>query len=666
MPEYDDELIRSNDGLGETFSDVLERALSRRQFIKGTVLGAAMVAVGARTQPSAPLNQLSFQQISPSTEDKLILPDGYKAQVVLKWGDPIFKNAPRFDPQQQTAEKQAQQFGYNCDFVAFFPLPLGSNSSTRGVLAVNHEYTNNDLIFEGADFNNPSKEMVDVFMQAHGMSLVELQSNESGDWSLVADSKNNRRISMTTEFILSGPVAGHEWVRTKEDPTGLKVIGTLNNCAGGKTPWGTVLSGEENFQSYFSHLSKLDKTDPKAISHERYGIATGEAQHKWSKYYDRFDVSKEPNEPFRFGWVIEADPYDPSWKPKKRTTLGRMRHEACTFALTKDGRVAFYTGDDARFEYVYKFVTEEKYNHDDRKANRDLLDKGTLYVAKFKDDGTGEWMPLVYGFGPLNKENGFDSQARVLIETRRAADLLGATKMDRPEDIEPNPVNKKVYVVCTNNSRRGVGENPKPDPANPRPDNRGGHIIELTEKDDDYAATEFVWSLLLVCGDPKDPTTYFSGFPKEKVSPIACPDNIAFDNVGHLWIATDGAPSALKMNDGLFATPLWGPERGYVRQFFSSVPGSEVCGPEFTPDNTTLFLAIQHPGDPDEDGKPPVSRWPDGGGAPPRPSVIAIRAEDGSPIGRPKAPASFGFIGKAMNAVEMAAHWVVNRRSEKS
>jgi Predicted phosphatase len=319
-------------------------------------------------------------------------------------------------------------------------------------------------------------------------------------------------------------------------------------------------------------------------------------------------------------------------KPVKRTWLGRFRHEAQTFAVTPSGRVAVYTGDDARFEYVYKFVTNGTYKPGDRQANMRLMDDGMLYVAKFNDDGTGEWLPLEFGKGPLTEANGFTSQGDVLIKTRQAADALGATKMDRPEDIEPNPVNQKVYMVMTNNTDRGKEGKPGPDAANPRAENKFGHIIEVTEDGNDYAATTFTWEIFMLCGDPEDDSTFFAGFDKSKVSPIATPDNITFDLKGNLWIATDGQPGTLKLNDGLFAVPVEGPGRGHLQQFFASVAGSEVCGPEFTPDNKSLFLAIQHPG---EGGtfEEPVSNWPDGT-QPVKPSVIAIRANNGGVIGQ--------------------------------
>jgi secreted PhoX family phosphatase len=536
-----------------------------------------------------------------------------------------------FDASSLTAAEQERRFGYNCDYVGFLPLPFGTQSSERGLLVVNHEYTNPELMFPAYDPKSVTADQVAVQAASVGLTVAEIRFSAAGGWTLDVQSKLNRRISFNTEMAISGPAAGAEWMKTSADPQGRTVIGTTANCSAGKTPWGTVLSAEENFQDYFANLSSIAKDDPRRAVHERYGVHAAASEYRWEIGYERCDLKNEPNEPFRFGWVVEVDPYEPDSKPVKRTALGRFRHEAATTVVTKGGRVALYSGDDAMFEYVYKFVTSKRYDPKDRKANRDLLDDGVLYCARFDDDGGGEWLPLVHGHGPLTAENGFGSQADVLINTRRAADLLGATKMDRPEDIEANPVNNKVYLVLTKNSKRGAEGNPTTNKANPRSINKHGHIIELTEEGDDHAATRFTWDIFLLCGDPKEEDTYFAGFDKSRVSMISSPDNIAFDLDGNMWIATDGQPSALKVNDGLFAVPIDGENRGYLRQFFSSAPASEVCGPEFTPDCRNLFLAIQHPGEGSTFEKPSTS-WP-GEQGPPRPSVIVIRAADGGVIG---------------------------------
>lgn len=653
--EGDKSKIYSTAGRGETFADIMTRRLSRRGMLKGTAAASAFVVAGplltngASAQEATPgaAPSLTFEAIAASTAAEPNVAAGYTVTPFLKWGDSLFADAPAFDTMAQTAAGQAMQFGYNCDWIAFLPLPQDSDTPDHGLLVVNHEYTNPELMFPGYLTPNPeytpesedipeflpntSKDIVDTELEAHGLSVVEVQRDASGQWAIVPDSTYNRRVTATTEMTVSGPAAGADLLKTSGDPTGTSVIGTLNNCAGGVTPWGTVVSGEENFQQYFANLESLPEDDPVYAHHARYGVTEGASERLWETVYDRFDVSKEPNQPFGYGWGIEFDPYDPTSTPKKRTALGRNKHEGHTSVVAPSGQVVIYAGDDERFEYAYKFVTAGAYDPDDRAANFDLLDEGTLYVARFNDDGTGEWLPLVAGEGDLNEANGYGTQADVVINPRGAADLVGATKMDRPEDFETNPVNQKVYLVCTNNTQRGPEGKADVDEANPRSENAFGHIIEITEDSDDHAATTFAWEIFLLAGDPADESTYFAGFPKDQVSGFANPDNIWFDVNGNLWIATDGQPGTLEVNDGVFAVPTDGPERGFVKQFFAAVLGAEVAGPSFNPDNTALFVSIQHPGEGSNYEEPSTS-WPETSG-PPRPTVVVIQKDDGGVIG---------------------------------
>jgi hypothetical protein len=452
-------------------------------------------------------------------------------------------------------------------------------------------------------------------------------------------------------------------LRTQADPTGTRVLGTIANCAGGKTPWGTYLTAEENIDDYFGGAgSWAGGTDDFATldAHARFPL-TEASLYGWDHADPRFDVRREPREALRFGWIVEIDPQDPTAAPRKRTALGRFSHEGANTILARDGRVAVYMGDDEKFEYVYKFVTQQRFDPAHRAANRDLLDAGTLYAARFDADGTGTWLPLVHDEdGPLNARAGFRSQADVVIKCRAAADLLGATPMDRPEDIEPSPVTGRVYIACTKNGdrerhdRRDYYMNREidlgADAANPRARNEFGHIIELIEAGDDAAATAFAWNIFMLAGDPRAPgtrlltraedlrpglpergDTYFGGFgDAAQLSPIACPDNLGIDPAGRLWIVSDTDDRSLP-NNGCFVVPTSGPDRGHLRQIASGPVGCEVCGCEFTPDGRTLFLSIQHPG---EGGtvEAPRSDWPDRGGLPPRPSVVAITREDGEPL----------------------------------
>ncbi|WP_299360373.1 PhoX family phosphatase [uncultured Paracoccus sp.] len=664
-PSFTTSQLEAADGPGlnptenATMGEIIAARFSRRGFLRGSL---AVSAIAATVSPLAILtaneahaggaSRFSFKEVEAGVDETHHVADGYDADVLLRWGDPIFPDSPAFDPAAQTADKQRRQFGYNNDYVGYIPL---DGSSSHGLLVVNHEYTNEHLMFPGIvtvvevpDEDNPGQTVqelqiapadrnrVDVEMAAHGGTIVEIRRGSAGKWQVVRDGALNRRIMADTEMEIAGPAAGDPRLQTSADPTGRHVLGTINNCAGGVTPWGTYIMAEENFHGYFS--GELPADHREAINHARYGVP--DAAYAWAQFYDRFDLSKEPNEPNRFGWVVEVDPMDPNSVPRKRTALGRMKHEGAQNIVARDGRVVFYLGDDERFDYVYKFVTAGTYDPDDRAANMNLMDEGTLYVARFAEDGTMEWLPLVHGQGPLTAENGFESQADVLIEMRRAADLLGATKMDRPEDIEPNGANGRVYVMLTNNTRRDEA-----DAANPRVENAFGHIIEIAEADGDFAATTGTWEVLLQCGDPAiaEVGATFSTETSEN-GWFGMPDNCAVDAEGRLWVSTDGnSPSGTGRTDGLWALDTADGARPTSRLFFRVPVGAEMCGPLPTPDLETMFVAVQHPADGGEDwdGFGRVSyyedlstRWPDfRPDMPTRPSVLAITRQGGGKIG---------------------------------
>ncbi len=621
-----------------TLASIIAARLSRRAVLKGAAAGLVTLGLGSLRgdRPAGAQPAAGFTPVSPSSEDKIILPPGYTSTVLVRWGDPVLPGGPEFDPAAQTAAKQLLQFGYDNDFIGYLPLPLGSSSSTRGLLGINHENARSGLMWPGWNQQGWGKpesktaEMVDVEIAAHGFSILEVSRGARGEWTYLRDSQLNRRLTGATPMAIRGPAAGHPLVRTAADPAGTRVLGTLNNCAGGVTPWGTLLTGEENIQNYFTgKADEVADPDLRAV-HKRYGIGTG--RYDWARYHDRFSLKKEPNEANRFGWVVEIDPYDPQSVPVKHTAMGRMAHEGATVILSRDGRPVSYMGDDARFEYLYKFVATGRYHPGDRAGNLRLLDSGILYAARFRDDGTGEWLPLVFGQGPLTEANGFRSQAEVAVNTRRAADLVGATKMDRPEDVEPNPVTGKVYCVMTGNEQRTAAQVNR---ANPRAGVKYGHIIELGEEGGDHAATRFGWEIFILAGDPKNPAHGASYQGRTDVSPFAMPDNLAFDDAGRMWVATDGVDETLGPNDGVWLVETDGPARGRARQFLSSPLGCEVCGPAFTPDNRTFFVAIQHPGwEETVTYDKPSSRFPDyRSDMPPRPSVLAIYREDGGKVG---------------------------------
>jgi secreted PhoX family phosphatase len=662
------------------FHELLAQRLSRRRFIEAGV-ALAPLALGASSSQAATArvtaSGLSFKPIASSTADTIVLPPGYTHEIVVRWGDSLSKRVPDLDTAQLAAgillqpgaaERQNGQFGANCDAIHFFPLDA---TGDRGILCVNNEYTDDKTMFAGhpgggrraREFVGGNPQVVAVAKAAQGVSVLEI-ARRNGRWSLVKDSRYNRRVTAETPVDVGGPARGAALLKTREDPAGVRVRGIFGNCAGGATPWGTYLTTEENIQDYFGNMAALrarTDVDPFIVeAHRRFRMWNDTSPYCWEVVDPRFDLAREPCEPFRFGWIVEIDPRDPRRAPVKRTALGRFAHEGASPVIAPDGRIAVYMGDDDKFEYIYKFISSDRFNANTPAANRDLLDRGTLHVARFDAGGAGQWLPLVHDSkGPLNAAAGFRDQADVLIKARAAAHLLGATPMDRPEDVEANPRTGRIYIACTRNESRkaasgavtyaGRDVEGGPDAANPRGANPWGHIIEIREAGDDHTALGFSWEVFLLAGNPSGDklvtdlqqlrpgqldadSTYFAGYPHAAdLSPIGSPDNVGFDPDGNLWLVTDGAQPT-GGNNGCWVCPTSGPARGRLQQFMSGPVGAEVCGCQFTPDGETLFLSIQHPG---EGGNVahPRSHWPDGPGTQPRSSVIAIRKEGGGKVG---------------------------------
>jgi uncharacterized protein len=657
----------------DTIRTLFARRVNRRRILEGACEVAAASLAAPRVWAADATGSLGFTRIEPSQRDAVIVPQGYRAHTVVRWGDPLFARAAALDPARVAAgalmtagaaQEQARQFGYNCDGMGVF------ERGRTTLVCVNHETPTAQLLFPGwAEAANArtlgafvqEHPAVVAFMQAAvGLSVVELE-RKGGGWGYRVDSRYNRRVTATTPIELAGPAREHPLLNPQRDATPI-VLGTFNNCAAGTTPWGTYLTAEENVDDWFGNGdggNGAAALDPAlAAAHRRFGYRLRDSIYRWEYADPRFDSARNPAESLKFGWIVEIDPFDPARRPKKRTALGRVKHECATTVLTDDGRAAVYTGDDQQFEYLYKFVTARKFDPDRPDSNRDLLDEGTLYVARFADDGSGEWLPLVFGAHPeLSAARGFASQADVVLRCREAADRLGATPLDRPEDIAVNPRTHKVYVSMTSNNARGAGGpssagrnlDTRSNAVSPRSPNPAGQIVELAEARGDAAATSFRWEILILAGAPTAAglltalpgasagalaadVTYFGGSADAaELSGFANPDNLGFDPAGNLWIVTDGVQPGAN-NNGCFVCPTEGPERGRVRQFMSGPVGAEISGCKMTADGRALFLTVQHPGA-GGTATAPVSHWPDGGAATPRPTLVAVEADDGRPVG---------------------------------
>jgi len=680
MPNVNDD-ISVNPSANPSLQQIVDRAISRRAILKSGLgiatlpfFGALAACGGGGGEESAlagvveqakPLRN-AFTPVAISTADKVVVPDGYVAEILYRWGDPL-KSAPAYAWRGDASEgpvEQENQAGDNHDGMSYFPLVANpSGASESGLLVLNHEYVNYEYFYapgnDPADWLAPwTPEKARKALAAHGVSVVEVRRAKDGKMSCVVDSNYNRRITGYTPMDITGPARGAEAMRTAADPTGAVVLGTLNNCANGKTPWGTYLTCEENFNGYFG---STDTAYQRSALERRYGVNLTSG-YRWHEVDERFDISKNPNEPNRFGWVVEIDPFDPGSTPKKRTALGRFKHENAEVVIARDGRVVVYMGDDQVNDYVYKFVCDGKYDPRNPSANRDLLDSGTLYVAKFGNGaidgdfkGVGEWIALVHGTGPLTGANGFASQADVLVNTRGAADLLGATRMDRPEWIAANPRGSgEVFCALTNNSGRTAEQI---DDANPRAANRYGQIVRWNEAGGDATALSFEWDLFLVAGNPiayPDRSDLRSG--SAAITPgntFNSPDGIAFDHDGRLWIQTDGSFSNTgdykgQGNNQMLVADL---KTGELQRFFVGPSGCEVTGLAFTPDMRTMFVNIQHPGEmgshPNKPKKPDgsfygdndlardplaFSKWPEASGGRPRSATVVVRRADGRKI----------------------------------
>ena len=640
MQDTDD--IGSNTSGNPHIDELIEARISRRGMIGGTAAAAAAGFLGAATLPSDEASAhgrgprrvlIGFEEVPPSSDDTLVVPEGYTWHALIPWGTPLLPGAPPFaEDASNTAAEQALQIGFNHDGMHYFPLPLFGDY--RGLLVVNHEYTDANIIYSAAQGpaitpDAAGKEKVAKALAGHVISVVAIRKNLwTRKWEVVPWDPRNRRVTGTTPMEFSGPVGpSHPLLQSAVTPVPL---GTLNNCAHGHTPWGTYLICEENWNGYFG---TADATWTRNALEARYGVTAGGFGYNWHIAEPRFDLAVNRNELNHFGWVVEVDPSRPHSPPVKRTALGRIKHEGATCTESR-GRIVVYTGDDENGDYVYKFVGNAPWRHV-RATGQSPLDHGTLYVAKFNADGTGTWLPLVHGTGPLTVGNGWSDQADVLIRTRLAADAVGATKLHRPEWVAVHPKTKEVFLTLTNGTGNNAAVNSGRDP------NPYGHIIRFNEVGD--ADTAFEWDIFLLAGDPAYDPAVPAGQPV-----FGSPDGIWVDNSGIVWIQTDISNSSQNLasrgydhigNNAMLAVD---PETGELRRFLTGPRGCEITGVTMTPDQRTMFVNVQHPGEsttfwnnqfgaPSTANPSTVSSWPFGGR--PRPSTVVIRKLDGGRIG---------------------------------
>ncbi len=695
MPQHpvNDEGV-SNPSCNPSLDQIVESALAanpnRRTLLKAGLglsalpLFGGLAACGSDGDRAVPEKMLGFEAVKASTGDAVVVPTGYVATTILPWGEPINATAPAWKPDaSNTAAEQEMQVGDNHDGIFFFPFNLARNgfgeSNDEGLLVMNHEYINTEYFYKpDTDPNNHmlpfTAEKARKGQAAHGVTIAHIRRLPDGNWEHVKNSAYNRRIHGNTPMDIQGPAAGNDMMKTAADPTGRRVLGTLNNCGSGITPWGTYLTCEENFNGYFGWNDPNRTQTP----HEaRYGVTRGGFGYLWHTADPRFDVGVNPNEPNRHGWVVEIDPFAPNSTPVKRTALGRFKHEAAEVVIAPNNKVVVYMGCDERNEYIYKFISAGTFDRANptSAANRRLLEEGTLYVARFEAGatvgdrmGTGRWLPLVFGQNGLTPENGFANQGEVMIKARQAADRVGATMMDRPEWIAANP--KKagdVYVALTNNSRRGTSPassnnpngttaggsaRPPVDEANPRPNNVWGSVLRWSEASGDATALTFTWDIFVMAGQPsitgdRAPTSNINAD-----NLFNSPDGLQFDSFGRLWIQTDGNFSNAGEFAGMGNNQMLAadPQTKEIRRFLVGPSGCEVTGVCWTPDRKTMFVNIQHPGEVGSHPRAPknpdgtvfsdnqiarnptaFSQWPTPG-ARPRSATVVIRRSDGGVI----------------------------------
>ncbi len=687
-------------GQGRHIGDLI----ASRRALLGGLAGLPLLNLAACATPSAqagaalpPATPLTFARVAATNADTVTIPIGYRWRTLVAWGDALFDSvAPNFDANALTRAEQEQRFGQNNDMLALFPAEFSfppAKDQTRMLMCVNHEYADPAMMFPALTSpQNLTPAHAEAILASTGIAVVTLERAADG-WRIVKDSApgagHNRRITPFSPVVFSGPAATHPWIQTAGafvngreasaagEPDAIR-CGTYANCAGGQTPWGTYLSAEENFNGLFG--ASDDEAAPliEAQAQPAYALDAGNFGFPTSNPLRRimppqFDLSQNPYGPALYGWTVEVDPYDPNWAPRKRTALGRRKAECATTALARDGRVVVYSGDDQINEYVYKFVSRGRFDAANRLANRDLLDDGQLYVARFDEDGSGNWLPLtVAAANAAAREAGYTALFRdegdLMLRAREAARLLGATPMDRPEDVEALLDQNwtglgPVLIVCTNNREQSFARPGNPRRESERPNraqsNNAGHIVRIDEAGADCGATRFTWDVFALAGDPNATaltapprdgapvhvSTSINGAPTISGDRFACPDNICIDSAYNVWISTDGSDAVFAdCNDSVLVAPAAADGPRPVRRFLVGPVGSEICGPTLALDERAFFAAIQHPGESNvagvdyaslrwTRGELPPSNFPDGGASWPRAAVVVITRDDGGKIG---------------------------------
>ena len=606
------------------FQELVERSVSRRGFLGASIgMGASALVMGLSSSfPMTALakasSRMTFESVAANTNDTITVPPGYSWQVVASWGDPLWSKGVEFDHGTRgTGSSQEMAFGDNNDGMSLF------THNGKNILAVNNEYTNRSIIYGNRESKLPeTADDVRKGKAAHGVTVMEVKE-VAGQWAIVKDSSYNRRITADTDMDITGPARGHALLKTAADPSGTTSKGTWNNCGNGRTPWGTYLACEENFNGYFS---SSDENYERSAELKRYGVNLKDWGYNWAMTDERFDISKNPNEPNRAGYIVEIDPLDPASTPKKRTALGRFKHENAEVVLADNGHVVVYMGDDERGEFLYKFVSANKYKEGGN--NTGLLENGSLYVAKFYAGGRGEWLALTPASTGM-------SEAEICIHTRQAASKVGATTMDRPEWVASNPKKADVYCALTNNKNRGKKPNAGGDETpvggpNPRAGNNYGQVVRWQPVNADHTAAKFAWDLFVLAGNPTVHSDAYAGSPNINAENMFnSPDGLAFDPMGTLWIQTDGNYGnkddfANQGNNQMLAADA---ETGEIRRFMVGPKECEITGITWSSDLKTMFVGVQHPGEKGD------SHFPGGGDSVPRSAIIAVTKDDGGYIG---------------------------------